>query len=162
MRWPFRRRPVGDPAPTGIAAAIDTLCREPSDAHRAALYWALGEGELFVVVADPEATPSASPAKLGQDTTMSVLTTTSPDGKPALLAFTSLDQLQRRVPEAPCHARVSSVEALDIVLDQALDGLVLDPDGPWAVVPREDVAKIRDGECRGIQFQVGRKLDVAS
>lgn len=146
MRWPFRRRPVGHPARTGIAAAIDTLCRDPSDAHRAALYRTLGEGELFLVVAGSTATPSAGPTRLGRDVTMPVLTTTSPDGKPALLAFTSLAQLQRRVPEAPSHARVSSVEALDIVLDQGLDGLVLDSDGPWAVVPREDVTRIRNGD----------------
>lgn len=81
---------------------------------------------------------------------MPVLTTTSPDGKPALVAFTSLAQLQRRMPDAPGHARVASLEALDIVLDQELDGLVLDPDGPWAVVPREDVARIRNGAWQAV------------
>ncbi len=145
MRWPFRRRPAGDPAPTGIAAAIATLCREPSNAHRAALYRALGEGELFLAVAGSTAAPSST---LEQDVTLPVLTTTSPDGKPALLAFTSLAQLQRRMPNAPGHTRVSAVEALEIVMDQALDGLVLDPDGPWAAVPPEDVARIRAGEWR--------------
>lgn len=145
MRWPFRRRPARDPAPTGIAAAIATLCREPSDAHRAALYRALGEGELFLAVAGSTAAPSST---LEQDATLPVLTTTSPDGKPALVAFTSLAQLQRRMSNAPGHTRVSAVEALEIVMDQALDGLVLDPDGPWAAVPPEDVARIRAGEWR--------------
>lgn len=148
MRWPFRRRPAGDPAPTGIAAAIATLWREPSDAHRAALYRALGEGELLLAVAGSTVALAAPSSTLEQDATLPVLTTTSPDGKPALVAFTSLAQLQRRMPNAPGHTRVSAVEALEIVMDQALDGLVLDPDGPWAAVPPEDVARIRAGEWR--------------
>jgi hypothetical protein len=105
----------------------------------------LGEGELFLAVAGSTAAPSST---LEQDATLPVLTTTSPDGKPALVAFTSLAQLQRRMSNAPGHTRVSAVEALEIVMDQALDGLVLDPDGPWAAVPPEDVARIRAGEWR--------------
>jgi hypothetical protein len=143
MRWPFRRRPAGTSAPNGIAMAIATLCRDPTDAHRAALYRALGTGELFLAVAVAGAVHASPPSGLEQGRTLPVLTTTAPDGKPALLAFTSLEQLHRRLPDAPGHARLPSLEALDIVLDQALDGLVLDPDGPWAVVPREDVVRIR-------------------
>ena len=146
MRWPFRRRPVADSSPNGIAAAIDTLCRDPSDANRAALYRALSEGELFLVVAGS----TAASCELGLDASMPVLTTTSPNGTPALVAFTSLTQLKRRTPDAPGHARVSSLEALGIALDQELDGLVLDPDGPWAAVPREDIARIRNGEWHAI------------
>jgi hypothetical protein len=125
--------------------AIATLCRDPTDAHRAALYRALGKGELFLAVAVDGAVLASPPSELEHGRTLPVLTTTSPDGKPALLAFTSLEQLHRRLPGAPSHACLPSLEALDIVLDQALDGLVLDPDGPWAVVPREDVVRIRLG-----------------
>jgi hypothetical protein len=61
-----------------------------------------------------------------------------------------MTQLKRRMPDAPGHARVTSLEALGIVLDQELDGLVLDPDGPWAAVPREDIARIRNGEWHAV------------
>jgi hypothetical protein len=72
-----------------IECAIALLCNSPTQDNRVALYRALGNGELFIVVGAPPDGQLAPEVKLQKDTVMPVLATASPGGKPAVLAFTS-------------------------------------------------------------------------
>jgi hypothetical protein len=143
--WPFRKRQPSEDEVLDIESAIAKLCEAPSQSSRLALYRTLGSGSLYIATGAPPGGWPAPQVELMKDTSMPVHTTTAPDGGPAVMAFTTLDHLRRRSPHASGHARMSVSEVLDMVLNGPYDALVLNPAGPWAAVPREDVEKIRKG-----------------
>jgi SseB protein N-terminal domain len=129
---------------SAIEAAISILCDSPTQDNRAALYRTLlGAGELYLVVSAPPGSQLAPEVKLPKDAVIPLLTTTSPEGKPAVLAFTSLNHLQRRSPAAAGFTKLPTARVLDLVMNGTYEALVLNAAGPWASIPRADVEVIR-------------------
>ena len=126
-----------------IESAIALLCNSPTPDNRVALYRTLRDGELFILVGEPPGEHLAPEVKLPKDTVMSLLTTTSPEGKPAVLAFTSLNHLRRRSPAAAAFTKLPTARVLDLVMNGTYEALVLNAAGPWASIPRADVEVIR-------------------
>jgi hypothetical protein len=58
--------------------------------------------------------------------------------------FTSPDEISKRNQQAYSFA-IESLSALELVIMQDFDALVVNPNGPWAGVPKEDVQKILRG-----------------
>jgi hypothetical protein len=54
-----------------------------------------------------------------------------------LLAFTSIDELQKTAAGAPCFA-MRAVDILKLVASGTYSGLVVNPGGRWALVPKLD------------------------
>lgn len=74
---------------------------------------------------------------LPEGTSVTVLTTSMPEGGTAMLAFTDLESLQSRTSKTP-YVVMQARDVLEMVIDQDYDALVLNPAGPWATLPRED------------------------
>ena len=83
-------------------------------------------------------------AILRTDAPLTILTTSTPDGRTALLAFTDLEALQAHAPDLP-YVAMGSRDVLEVVIDQGYDALIVNAAGPWAGLPREDVLQILNG-----------------
>jgi hypothetical protein len=122
-----------------VLERIAKLNSHPSDASRTDLYTKLTEGSLLLAVANiPEASTT-----LNESTSIVALTTSMPDGGTAILAFTDFESLQKRLSN-PFYIVLQARDVLEMVIDQGYDGLVLNPAGPWAAVPRRDIEGILD------------------
>ena len=127
-----------------VKDAIAKLNANPSDKTRIEFYRHLGQGSLLVIVADLPTGIGCGETLLDGDTTVSMLTTSLPNGGDAILAFTDLESMEARVPN-PKYLAIGSLNLLQLVIDGGYDGLVLNAAGPWAGIPRDDVRRILDG-----------------
>src|SRR5207244_246148 len=84
-----------------VRNSIDQLNATGTDTARADLYRQLTDGFLFVAVAAIPPGIETTGTVLPEDTSVSMLTTMTPDGGTALLAFTDLESLHARVGGAP-------------------------------------------------------------
>ena len=58
-----------------------------------------------------------------------------------ILAFTDIDAVQARAPEMPFIA-LDPTTVMGWVVDYGFSGIVINPDGPWAGIPKCDVLQI--------------------
>ncbi len=126
-----------------VRQAIARLSESPSAENRQSLYAAITQGSLLLVVRHPIPGIGSTPVRIEHDIPADVLTTSSPDGGKALVAFTDLESVSGRLSAA--ERAVIVVEArtvLDLVVRNNDDGLIVNPNGPWAGIPREDVLTI--------------------
>jgi hypothetical protein len=79
-----------------IRDSIAKLTSNPRDEMRIELYRQLGQGSLFVVVADIPAGMGSGDLLLDRNTDISMLTTCFPNGGDAIVAFTDLESLEAR------------------------------------------------------------------
>jgi len=128
----------------GIRKAVEQVSSHPSDRTRQALYQHLRQGTLLVAVESLPAGIGTSPQTLTQDMPVTMLTSTGPDGGVVLLAFTDEAALHQRIPACP-YLALPARQVLDIVLRDGYAGLVINPAGRWADVPRADIQRIVDG-----------------
>ncbi len=124
--------------PESIAEAVAVLSVSPSPENRNALYGQLLRGQLRLAARDVPQKWTDTVVVLKEATTISVLTSDAPDGTTAPLAFTSQAKLLERAPTAGSFA-MNSRDVLKLVVAQGYGALVLDPNGPWAAVPRADI-----------------------
>ena len=127
-----------------VRDAITRLNAHPGDEARIGFYRQLGQGLLLVIVADLPAGLGLGEILLDHDTTVSMLTTSLPSGGDAVVAFTDLESLEARARGAK-HIGLRSVDLLRLVIDGGYGGLIVNPAGSWAGVPRDDVRRILDG-----------------
>jgi hypothetical protein len=124
-----------------VREAIEKLNAYRNNESRAHLYRQLTEGFLLLAVASiPQAIEMTGTA-LPEDSSVAALTTSMPEGGTAILAFTDLESLQNRISKTP-YIVLRARDVLEMVIDQDYDALVLNPAGPWATVPREDIVGI--------------------
>lgn len=135
----FRRKaaPIG----INIQSAIQCLSDAPSQENRIALYRALNDGMLFLATSAIPSEWGQGPIVLEKATSIAMLTTTAPDGGQALLAFTSHEEVKKRNGACSSFA-MRAKDVLKLVIRNEYSALVLNPAGPWAGIPREDVEKI--------------------
>lgn len=126
---------------SAVSAALAQLARQPSPENRMQLQAALQSGELFLAVR-PASRNSLEYRALEHATEVSLLTTMTPMGESALVAFTDLEELKSRAPQASGYVIELSVEVLRMVVREGFAALVLNPAGNWAELPRSEVAKI--------------------
>jgi len=130
--------------PGAVVDAIAELSRNPTNQYRIALYRALNAGQLFLGAAEmPAEWSHRESVTLDKATTVSLLTSSAPNGT-ALLAFTNHTEVSRRNPGLGSFA-MESRSVLQLVIDQGFSALVLNPQGPWAGVPKEDIQRILEG-----------------
>ncbi|WP_188690060.1 SseB family protein [Silvimonas amylolytica] len=122
--------------------AIEELTARPSSANRIGLYRSLKSGHLILGAANlPQERQGQRSIELAKATTLRLLTSSAPDGGTALLAFTSHNEVTRRNP-ALASFGMESTSVLQLVLDQGFSGLVINPQGSWAGIPRQDIQDI--------------------
>ena len=125
-----------------IADAIATLSDQPTEGNRQALYRELLQGSLFLATTSlPPGWADRGAVTLDQATTLPTLTSPAPDGTKALLAFTDHEQVRRRKADASCFA-MESRAVLELVLAADFGALIINPNGPWAAIPRVDVQRL--------------------
>lgn len=125
----------------GIHDAIARLSADPSAINRQILYERLLAGNLLIAVTDIPTSSTTEVFQLQEDTNVKVLTTTGPDGQPALLAFTDLLAIRDRITNVN-FAILDSQTVLQMTLQGGYSSLLLNPGGPWACIPHEDIATI--------------------
>jgi hypothetical protein len=126
-----------------VRQAIAKLNESPCPEYRQALYAAIMQGNLLLIARQPIQGIGSTPVRIDHDIHADFLKTSSPAGGTALVAFTDLESTSGR-PSAAGHP-VLIVEArtvLEMAVRGTDGGLILNPNGPWAVIPREDVVKI--------------------
>lgn len=138
----FRRKPRVNA--DAVAAAIATLSDRPSTANRIALYRALKSGWLFLGAANMPSDWAAGPVGLEQATVVALLTSSNQEQGQALLAFTSRTEITKRNNHVGSFA-MESRAVLELVVDKGFNALVINPQGPWAGIPKEDAQKILQG-----------------
>ena len=125
-----------------VADAIARLSAHPSEGNRQALYLELLQGNLFLATASlPPGWADRGAVTLDQATTLPTLTSPAPDGTKALLAFTDHEQVRRRKADASSFA-MESRAVLELVLAGDFGALIINPNGPWAAIPRADVQRL--------------------
>ena len=125
-----------------VADAIATLSTHPTEGNRQALYRELLQGRLFLATASlPPGWADRGAVTLDQATTLPTLTSPAPDGTKALLAFTDHEQVHRRKVDASSFA-MESKAVLELVLAGDFGALIINPNGPWAAIPRADVQRL--------------------
>lgn len=109
------------------------------------LYRALTEGFLILAAQEiPAEIGQGGPVTLETNVSVQLRITEAPNGGWALLAFTDMSGLANR------HAGdkgicMSCRDVLARVIEGGFEGIIINPAGPWAGVPREDVEKILQG-----------------
>ncbi|HEY0605094.1 MAG TPA: SseB family protein [Herpetosiphonaceae bacterium] len=127
-----------------IRQAVEQVSARPSEHTRRALYQSLNHGNLLVAVQSLPEGVGTEARTLTQDLPVKMLTSTGPEGGVVLLAFTDEAALHERAPGSP-YLVLSARAVLDIVLRDGYAGLIINPAGSWAGVPREDIQRIVDG-----------------
>jgi|tagenome__1003787_1003787.scaffolds.fasta_scaffold20958543_2 hypothetical protein len=136
-----------------VNSAIDAVTGEPSEQNRVRLYRALQQGVLYLALredlnpANTELIGEVSGTRFirtTRDTPVACLSVSTPDGKKALAAFTDVDAFEKRVP-GRTGLCLGARDVLQMVVDGGFDGLIINPAGPWAGAPREDVEYILQG-----------------
>lgn len=145
MVWSLFSRKKATATPSTVDA-IALLSADPTAHSRSAFYDSLKTGQLFIAAHDLPQSLEDGPLTLQQATTISVLTTSSPDGGEALLAFTSHTEALRRAPNIDAFS-METMDILHLVLANNLSGLVINPAGPWAGVPAADIHAILKPPC---------------
>ena len=120
-----------------VSRAIESLTREPTESNRVDLYVALQKAMLYLAALNVPAEWKAGTREVDETTPIQMLTSAARDGSTLLLAFTSVEEVQKSAPGAPCFA-MRAVDVLRLVADGAYSGLVLNPGGAWALIPKLD------------------------
>ena len=124
-----------------VLAALAKLSDFPSDENRVAFYRSLLQGSLLVAVASLPKEITDTPQVLQESLSVNMLTSSGPNGGEVLLAFTDTQALRARV-SAGFPLAMPSKQVLEIVLRDGYEGLVINPAGSWAEIPREDIERI--------------------
>ena len=124
-----------------VLAALAKLSDFPSDENRVAFYRSLLQGSLLVAVASLPKEIIDTPQVLQESLSVNMLTSSGPNGGEVLLAFTDTQALRARV-STGFPLAMPSKQVLEIVLRDGYEGLIINPAGSWAEIPREDVERI--------------------
>ena len=134
----LRRNP---PANAALRRALTKLASEPSVAHRVALHPLLTAGPLLVALRELPRNLGGDPRALAGELPIRFVTHEGANGTCLLAAFTGVDAVAARAP-AGVWLAVAPLAVLGWIAEECLDGLILDPDGPAAVVTRDEVLAI--------------------
>lgn len=109
---------------------------ETADVHDEVVAAFLAGGPVYLATREPCPVP-AGKVVLAAPLNVTLLTSEGPEG-PVLLCFTSEAELRRRSPGS--HPLLIATESVaSIVSDSGYAGVVFNPAGPWAFVPRSEV-----------------------
>ncbi|WP_303747913.1 SseB family protein [Stenotrophomonas pigmentata] len=148
MIWSLFAKKKANETPS-IVDAVELLSMDPSARSRNAFYDSLKTAQLFIASRDVSQSWEEGPLTLQQAAAIPVLTTSSPDGGEALLAFTSHAEALRRTPTV-CTFSMEAKDVLYLVLENNLSGLIVNPAGPWAGVPTADIHAILGHPLAGL------------
>jgi hypothetical protein len=124
-----------------VRAAVQQLSLTPDEATQNDFYRNLSQGYLLLAVSEVPVAIETNRGILQEDTSLTILTTTMPNGGTAILAFTDIESVHGYAP-GKSHVAMRSPDVLEAVIDEGYDALIVNAAGPWAVVPREDVLRI--------------------
>jgi hypothetical protein len=119
-----------------IKAALRALNQTGDVREKSLFYHAIVAGELYLAVARTEQHDGSDVA-----VSVDVMAVTGPDGAPAVVAYAELPDEAERIPGMH-YLLKSGLEVLQLVVDGGFGGLIVDPQGPWAGVPRQDAANL--------------------
>ena len=118
---------------------VDLLDRVQSNPElRGEIYGALAGSQLIIGSRQPLQLASAG-NELDEDTEVTLLTTVSPDGGPALPVFTDTAALHARNREA-YPIGMAAEDLFSLVIEDGYEGIVLNPASNWIFIPREDLS----------------------
>jgi hypothetical protein len=120
-----------------VAEALEDLVEEPTESNRVDFYVALQKATLYIAAGELPPGWGAGEQTLDKNTPIQMLTSSAQDGSTVLLAFTSIDEVQKTAANAPCFA-MRAVDILRLVASGTYSGLVVNPGSRWAMVPKLD------------------------
>jgi hypothetical protein len=129
-----------------LRRAIAKLVSDPTPENRAAVHAALVAGPLLIALRELPKEMGCDPQALAGDIPIQFVTSKAPGGRPVLAAFTDAQAVAKRAP-AGVWLGVAPLALLNWIVEEGLEGLMLNPDGVSARSPRMRSAR-RSPACR--------------
>ena len=128
-------------AQESLVQAMSRRSRHASPETRAAFETALFDAILLLAVRDVPPSIGAGANILEEDTELTVLRSSTPEGLQVLFAFTSPEEVHARSPEA-AFIGLPSRAVLEMVIEDDYDLLAINPGGDVLELTRDDVADL--------------------
>ena len=141
-----------------LRRAIAKLAGDPTPENRAAVHASLVAGPLLIALRELPKEIGADPQVLTGDIPIQFVTSKAPGGRPVLAAFTDAEAVARRAP-AGVWLGVAPLALLNWIVEEGLEGLMLNPDGVSATISRGAVLRILGMEDRVPRS--GRSLSIS-
>jgi hypothetical protein len=119
-----------------VENAIEKLNTYASSENRINFYHSVRNAKLVLAVLSNIKDTTV----LKEDADIKLLTSNSPEDGIVLLVFTSIEKLKMRKPEAN-YIILKFDEIVEIILRHNYDGLIINPSGAWAGIPKGDIIK---------------------
>ena len=129
----FRKSP-------NLACAVAAVNVERTARNQQALERALKESTLFLASAEVPTSWKGS-VVLADAVSIPVMTSDAPGGGTALLCFTDTGEVRRRTGSDSCFG-LDFKEVVSLVDRHGYAGIIINPAGPWAGVPAEQLKAI--------------------
>jgi hypothetical protein len=133
----FERRP---PRPDNrrLRAAIERLATQPGAENRALVHSSLLAGPLLVALRELPRDLGPDPEAVARELPVEFVTHAGPGGQRVLAGFSDPEAVAARAP-AGVWLSVEPATLLDWVAQEGLAGLLLNPQGPSAFIPLDEV-----------------------
>ena len=141
-----------------LRRAIAKLASNPTPESRAAVHASLVAGPLLIALRELPKEIGSDPQVLTGDIPIRFVTSKAPGGHPVLAAFTDAEAVAKRAP-AGVWLGVAPLALLNWIVEEGLEGLMLNPDGVSATISRNAVLRILGMEDRVPQS--GRSLSIS-
>jgi hypothetical protein len=141
-----------------LRRAIAKLAADPTPENRAAVHASLMAGPLLIALRELPKEIGSDPEVLTGDIPIQFVTSKAPGGRPVLAAFTDAEAVARRAP-AGVWLAVAPFALLNWIVEEGLEGLVLNPDGVSATISRDAVLRMLGMEDR--VHRSGRSLSIS-
>lgn len=119
-----------------VENAIEKLNYNSSNENRMNFYYSIRNAKLVIAVLSNVSNTTV----LQEDISAKILTAAGPEGGTVILAFTSIEKLNKRKLGSN-YIILKFSEIVEMVLRYNHDGLIINPNGPWAGIPKEDIIK---------------------
>lgn len=124
-----------------LEEAIHRVVTSPSQESRQIFHNVLLRSHLLVGIQDLPEGVSSFPATLEEDTPCAMATSINPDGKEVLLAFSDRAAVRARDP-ALGFLEMSARSVLELVVQDNMDGVVINPAGRWLELGTDEIKTI--------------------
>jgi hypothetical protein len=141
-----------------LRRAIAKLVSDPTPENRAAVHAALVAGPLLIALRELPKEMGCDPQALAGDIPIQFVTSKAPGGRPVLAAFTDAQAVAKRAP-AGVWLGVAPLALLNWIVEEGLEGLMLNPDGVSTTLSRDAVLRILGMEDRVPRS--GRSLSIS-
>jgi hypothetical protein len=125
-----------------LREALERFAVEPGPETQGNFFRSALQGVMLVAVNDLPGDEDEGFEVSKEDLRVQVRTTLAPDGTTALIAFTDTDALRAHYPEGAAIVVLEAPEALTWALESGFGGVIINPAGPWAGIPKLELERM--------------------